>query len=185
MPRFIQIIFAPLLLTWILAPGYAIAEVSISGRVVGVHDGDTLTILDPAHKQIKVRLDSIDAPELGQPYGKRAKQELSRLAFGKIASVDVEGLDRYGRAIGRITIDTTDINAELVKRGAAWVYRKYSKDKFLLQLEQEAREARAGLWALPEAERVPPWEWRKAKKHLSLQPPRPLLSIPYDPNDQK
>jgi endonuclease YncB( thermonuclease family) len=165
MPRFVQILFAPLLVTWLLTPGYAFAEVSVTGRVVAVHDGDTLTILDPAHKQIKIRLASIDAPEFGQPYGKRAKQELSRLAFGKTASVDVDGIDRYGRAIGRITIDKTDINAELVKQGAAWVYRKYSKDKFLLQLEQEAREARTGLWALPEAERVPPWEWRKIKLH--------------------
>jgi len=165
MPRFVQILFAPLLFTWILAPGYALADVSISGRVVAVHDGDTLTILDPTHKQIKIRLAEIDTPELGQPYGARAKQELSRLAFGKTAFVDVDGIDRYGRAVGRVIVGTIDLNAELVKRGAAWVYRKYSQDILLLQLEQEAKEASTGLWALPPDQQIPPWEWRRQKRN--------------------
>ena len=40
-----------------------------SGRVVGVHDGDTLTVLTAGNVQIKVRLVEIDAPELKQPFG--------------------------------------------------------------------------------------------------------------------
>ena len=76
----------------------------------------------------------------------------------------VEDTDQYGRAVGRATAGGQHVNAEMVRRGAAWVFRRYSDDPALLRLEQEARAARRGLWALPEAERVPPWEWRAAER---------------------
>jgi endonuclease YncB( thermonuclease family) len=137
------------------------AAAEIGGRVVGITDGDTLTVLMD-RKQIKVRLAEIDTPESGQPYGSRARQALSDLAFGKSARVVEQGKDRYGRTIGRVYVGSVDVNAALVRQGAAWVYRQYSHDGALLRLEQEAREARRGLWALPEAQRMPPWEWRAA-----------------------
>lgn len=137
---------------------------TIIGKVVGVHDGDTLTMLDDSKTQIKIRLAEIDAPESRQPYGSRAKQELSELAFGRSAAVQVQDIDRYGRTVGRITVDGVDVNAEMVRRGAAWVYRKYAKDQSLFTIEEQARDAKAGLWALPEADRMPPWEWRKMSK---------------------
>lgn len=156
MTRLLALVFVLL-----LSPALAAAQPhTLTGEVVAVHDGDTLTILEN-RTQTKIRLAEIDAPELGQPYGKKAKNELSSLAFNKTASIIVEGLDRYGRTIGRITVEGMDVNAELVKRGAAWVYRKYSKDPSFLTLEQKAREARTGLWAIPEP--IPPWEWRKSR----------------------
>ena len=45
--------------------------------------------------------------------------------------------------------------------GAAWVYGPIQPRPRLPVLEPEARAARRGLWALPEAERMPPWEWRR------------------------
>ena len=78
-------------------------------------------------------------------------------------AVKVIDLDRYGRTIGRIYVGDTDVSAELVRRGAAWVYRKYATDPNFFTLEAEAREARRGIWGLSEAERVPPWEWRKQR----------------------
>lgn len=137
---------------------------NLEGRVVSVHDGDTLTLLDNSKRQIKIRLAEIDAPESHQPYGSRSKQELSGLAFGRPAAVQVQDIDRYGRTVGRITVDGVDVNAEMVRRGAAWVYRKYAKDQSLFTMEKEARDAKAGLWALPESDKMPPWEWRKMKK---------------------
>ena len=136
----------------------------IAGRVVGISDGDTLTVLDAGNRQIRVRLAEIDTPESGQPYGDRARQALSDLAFGKAVRVAVQDTDRYGRAVGRVHEGAVDVNAEMVRRGAAWVFRRYSDDPALLRLEGEARAARRGLWALPEAERVPPWEWRAAAR---------------------
>lgn len=135
-----------------------------TGRVVGVSDGDTLTLLVPdgtSYKQIKVRLGEIDTPERKQPYGTRAQQTLSELAYNQQARVVVQDTDRFGRTVGRVYVGGVDVNAELVKQGAAWVYRQYLKDQSLLALEAEAKAAKRGLWGLPEAERCPPWDWRK------------------------
>ncbi len=135
-----------------------------TGRVVGVSDGDTLTLLvteGASYQQVKVRLGEIDTPESRHPYGQRAKQALSDLAFNQQARVVVQDTDRYGRTVGRVYVGGVDVNAEMVKQGAAWVYRKYAKDPSLYRLEEQAKAAKRGLWGLPEAERCPPWDWRK------------------------
>ncbi len=135
-----------------------------TGKVVGVSDGDTLTLLvpdGPTYKQIKIRLGEIDTPESKQPYGERAKQQLSELVFNRPVRVVVQDIDRYGRTVGRVYSGGFDINADMIRRGAAWVYRDYAKDQSLYRLEAEAKAAKRGLWALPEAQRMPPWEWRK------------------------
>ncbi len=143
-----------------LSVSVAAAE-TITGKVIGISDGDTLTILTTQKQQIKIRLAEIDTPESGQPYGKRAKQALSKLAFNKQASVVQQDIDRYGRVVGRVYVDNIDVNAELVRVGAAWVYRKYMRDKSLLKQEQEARNEGRGLWGLSEAKQIAPWQWRQ------------------------
>ncbi len=94
----------------------------VSGRVVSVHDGDTLTVLID-HRQVRVRLTDIDAPELGQPFGTRSRQSLSDLCFGKTAALDVRGQDRYKRTLAHVTCAGTDANSEQVRRGYAWTLR--------------------------------------------------------------
>jgi endonuclease YncB( thermonuclease family) len=165
---------AALLLPWLVALAAPPAS-GLAGKVVAVADGDTLTLLTPARRQVKVRLAEIDTPETGQPYGSRAKQILSDLAFSKEARVEVTDTDRYGRAVGRLHVGATDVNAEMVRRGAAWVYVQYNRDRSLLRVEAEARAARRGLWALPESERVPPWEWRRGGKR-DRPPPRGIAA---------
>ena len=157
-----QRLTALLLVLVVHALVHAATAAEITGRVVGIADGDTLTVLDQSRRQTRIRLAEIDTPESHQPYGSRAKQALSELAFGKDVRVVVAAIDRYGRTVGRIYAGPIDISAEMVRQGAAWVYRKYNHDPSLLRLEQEAQQARRGLWALPEAERTPPWEWRAA-----------------------
>ena len=135
-----------------------------TGKVVSISDGDTLTLLVPdgaSFKQIKVRLGEIDTPERKQPYGTRAQQALSDLAYNKQARVVVQDTDRYGRTVGRVYVGSLDVNAEMIRQGAAWAYRQYLKDQSLLKLEADAKAAKRGLWGLPEAERCPPWDWRK------------------------
>ena len=147
-----------------------------SGKVVGVSDGDTLTLLVPdgaSFKQLKVRLGEIDTPESKQPYGQRAKQALSDLAYNKQARVVVQDTDRYGRTVGRVYVGNLDVNAEMIRQGAAWVYRQYLKDQSLLRLEAEAKAAKRGLWGLPETERCPPWDWRKNACPTSASVPAP------------
>jgi endonuclease YncB( thermonuclease family) len=126
-------------------------------KVVGVSDGDTLTVL-MSGRQVKIRLAEIDAPEKRQPFGQRAKQSLSDLVYGKQVMVKQEAKDRYGRVVGRVYAGGLDVNAEQIRRGMAWVYLQYNRDKSLLALEQEAKSAKRGLWSEPNA--IPPWEYR-------------------------
>lgn len=129
----------------------------IVAAVVGVSDGDTLTVLHD-QQQIKVRLAEIDAPEKAQAFGSKSKQSLSDMCFGKQAEVTPKARDRYGRTVARVRCDGIDANAEQVQRGMAWVYDRYVTDRSLYQLQDEARAARRGLWA--DSAPVPPWEWR-------------------------
>ena len=155
--------FRAVLLVMLLMPLQALAQ-QVQGRVIGISDGDTFKLLAAGNQQIKVRLAEIDTPESKQPYGNKAKQELSSLIFGKTVTVTVVDTDRYGRTVGRVFINTLDVNAEMIRRGAAWVYRKYAKDQSLFQLEAQAKQEKRGLWNLPDSERIPPWEWRHAKR---------------------
>ncbi|WP_295514958.1 thermonuclease family protein [uncultured Pseudomonas sp.] len=151
---------------------------TITGKVVGISDGDTLTLLTADKRQVKVRLAEIDTPERAQPYGTRAQQQLSALAFGKQAELQVQDTDRYGRTVARVIVNGQDVNREMVREGAAWVYRAYNRDKSLLAVEADAQAQKRGLWALPEAERVAPWDWRKAGRsgqtiNLAAKPAKP------------
>ena len=133
-----------------------------SGQVIAVQDGDTLTVLDAQNQAIKIRLVEIDAPEKSQDYGQKSKQSLSDLCFGKQAKVDDKGLDKYKRTLGRVTCDGIDANAEQVRLGLAWAYRKYLTDPKIADLEQAAKAEKIGLWA--DGEPIPPWEFRHRKK---------------------
>ena len=138
-----------------------------TGRVVAVHDGDTLTVL-AGREAIKVRLDEIDAPELRQAYGRVSKKSLSALCFGRHAEVREQGRDKYGRVLGRVICAGTDANAEQVRRGYAWFYAQYGRDPALRDLESSARARRVGLWADPNP--APPWEFRHEGASESFGP---------------
>lgn len=154
---------------WLLVVGFCFAtsvnarETVLVGRVVGVHDGDTITVLIDEKKSLKIRFDGIDAPESKQAFGARAKDALSNLVFGKTVTVQVRTTDRYGRTVGRIIVDGTDVNLSMVRAGLAWWYRAYAKnDRALEAAESEARAAKRGLWS--EKDPVAPWDWRRKPK---------------------
>lgn len=140
------------------------AESKLSGKVVGVTDGDTITVLTPMREQIKVRLAEIDAPEHDQPFGYASKQFLSAMVFGKEVTLLVQTKDRYHRSIAIVYIGNTDVNLQLVKNGTAWAYRKYLKDPLISKAEDYARSAKLGLWGLQADQIIPPWEWRHRSK---------------------
>lgn len=155
-----------------IACGVAFAQSpsnALVGKIVGVTDGDTVTLL-VERSQYRVRLTEIDTPESGQPWGTRAKQALSDKVFNKMVIVRTEGVDKYGRQLGRIYVDGRDINREMVREGNAWVYRKYMKDSTFLEDEAYAQKNALGLWALPESERMPPWEWRHGGRQTRQSP---------------
>ena len=139
----------------------------IDVSVVGVHDGDTLTGLMSDRERIKVRLEGIDAPELGQPFGKAAKRALSDRVFGEQVSILTTHRDPYGRVVGRVLRGERDTGVEMVREGFAWHATQFSHDRQLAAAEAAARRARAGLWADGSPE--PPWQFRKHRAEKSDQ----------------
>jgi endonuclease YncB( thermonuclease family) len=131
------------LLLGLVVPSLALAD--FTGPVIKVTDGDTLTVL--AHqKQVKIRLESIDAPESKQAFGKRSQQSLAQLCAGKEATVHDTGKDRYGRILGWVSCGSVDASSEQVRRGMAWVYVKYAKPNSpLYGFETTARTKHLGL----------------------------------------
>ena len=163
---------ASLMIRWLVVATLAVALAflyllsasaeELVGRVVSVHDGDTLTIL-VSRKQFKIRLLDIDAPERKQPFGTRARQSLADMCAGKEARIAWQAKDRYGRTLGRVNCLGLDANAEQVRRGMAWVFERYApKDSFLYAVQTEAQNAKRGLWVDPRP--VPPWEWRRNRR---------------------
>lgn len=148
-------------LLWLLAAGAQAGP--LVGRVVNVADGDTLTVLDAAHRQHKIRLAGIDAPEKDQPYGRRSRESLAALCAGQTAQVQQEGRDRYGRVVGQVTCARMDANSEQVRRGMAWVFDRYAPaGSPLYRLQGEAQGTRRGLWEDPRP--MAPWAWRAGKR---------------------
>jgi len=134
------------------------ARAEVRGRVVKVADGDTLTILDAANAQHKIRLYGIDAPESRQAFGQKSKQHLSSLVFGKDVRVTYRSRDKYGRILGTIYVDGLDVNLEMIRAGLAWHYKRYDKNPAYAAAESEARSAKRGLWSDPNP--TPPEQFR-------------------------
>lgn len=162
-----------LLLAWVVLGQVALAD-TLTGRVVGISDGDTITVLVNS-QPVKVRLTEIDTPEKGQPWGSRAREALSGKVFAKAVEVRSEGTDRYGRTLGRVYVDGRDVNREMIREGHAWAYRQYLKDESLLADEDYAKSNGVGLWGLPEAQRMPPWEWRHGGR-TTVPAPAPVVA---------
>jgi endonuclease YncB( thermonuclease family) len=153
---------------WAASAGTAAAPWIVEGRVVGVSDGDTITVLDRQKAQHKIRLSGIDAPEKGQAFGGRSRENLSELVFDRQVAAHCHKKDRYGREICKVMRGATDVNLEQLRGGMAWWYRAYAKeqsteDRAAYAAEEEsARIAKAGLWG--GARPVAPWDWRKGAK---------------------
>lgn len=142
------------------------APSQLEGRIVGVHDGDSITLLDSETRQHKIRLDGIDAPELGQPFGNAAKKHLAGLVFNRQVLADCSKTDLYKRKVCLVLFDGVDAGGELIRAGLAWLFRRYAKElpadrrKHYADLEAQAKTEQRALWA--DADPVPPWEWRRS-----------------------
>lgn len=140
----------------------AASAASFSGKVVTVLDGDTIDVLNNNIPE-RIRLNGIDAPEKGMPYGQAAKEYVLDMTALKIVTVLVKDTDQYGRTVGDVILpDGRTLNREIVKAGYAWWFKKYSNDASLGELEEGARVARKGLWRDPVP--MPPWDWRVEKR---------------------
>lgn len=164
MHPFLRLLAALLL---VLSAGLTSAK-TVYGRIVGVSDGDTVTLLTPERTQLRIRLTGIDAPEKAQAFGQRSRQHLSDLVFGKEVEADCPKTDRYGRSLCKIVVNGRDANLAQIEAGMAWFYRQYERDlrvadrRSYSQAEVMAKEARVGLWR--DADPKPPWEWRRTQR---------------------
>lgn len=146
----------------------AAGEQTLTGRVVRVADGDTVTLLDSSNTQYRIRLEGIDAPESHQAFGTQSKKNLSDMVFDREVTVVYQKTDQYGRLVGKITVDGKDINLEQVQAGMAWHYKEYQREQapedreLYAKAEDEARSARRGLWRDPDP--VEPSAFRKEAK---------------------
>jgi micrococcal nuclease len=171
--RGVDLSAAVVVLWCVLAPLHVSAE-QCTGKVVGISDGDTLSVLWEG-KAVQVRLYGVDVPEKAQAFGTQARLFMSELVFPQPVTVAIRDTDRYGRLVGEVRLpDGRSLNQELVRAGLAWWYRQYApQDTTLAQLEAEARTAKRGLWA--DAHPIPPWEWRKQHREPA-RPPEPVAS---------
>jgi endonuclease YncB( thermonuclease family) len=145
----------------ILLPSFSWA---FSGKVVGVADGDTITVLRDK-EQVRIRLYGIDCPEKGQAFGKRAKQFTSKMVYGKVVEVKVMDTDRYGRTVALVAVNKQILNEELLKAGYAWVYYQYCHEMIChawADYQFAAKLDKRGLWHDPNS--IPPWEFRRKKR---------------------
>ena len=134
----------------------------LSGKVVGVSDGDTITVLDDLdHGRFKIRFHGIDCPEKNQDFGNAAKRYLSSLIFGKTVTVRFKEIDRYGRIVGKVYLNGVDVNLQMLQAGLAWHYKRYDSSQEYAEAEAKAKESGVGLWQQPNP--TPPWEFRQSK----------------------
>jgi endonuclease YncB( thermonuclease family) len=137
----------------------------MTGTVVAVSDGDTVTILDGARRLHKVRLAGIDAPETAQPFGQASRKYLHDTIYAKDVEVSWTKRDRYGRIIGKVTLAEFDVCLNQIRRGLAWHYKQYQREQSPTDsqtystMEKLARADHAELWALTNPE--PPWAFRR------------------------
>ena len=150
----------------LLVVSVAFAPWCAAETVVRVKDGDSL-VVDSNGREVEVRLADIDTPEFNQPRGNEAHDVLRSLVDGKEVRLELVGGDAYRRVVAHVFLGDLDVNAELVRRGLAWVRRAYDPAPALVALEDGARQAERGLWA--DADPVPPWIWRKTKRSTDRQ----------------
>lgn len=131
-----------------------------NAKVIAVLDGDTVLIAQSGKRPSKVRLAEIDAPEKAQPFGMKSRQALVDQVLKREVRVETVATDKFGRLVAQLQIDGRSINQQQVRSGMAWEYSYFHRDKRYIALQQEAQQARRGLWSQPEP--TPPWEWRKA-----------------------
>lgn len=154
-----------LILIFILFLSNFVHAKTIEGLVIGVSDGDTITVLDQQKNSYKIRLQGIDAPEKKQAFGEKSKQSLQDLVHSKQVRIEYDKEDKYGRIVGKVTVDDVDVCLQQLVLGMAWHYKKYQNEQSVSdralysETELKSKSLKLGLWT--DDTPMPPWEFRK------------------------
>ena len=137
------------------------SQTTLTAKVIGIKDGDTVVVLDSLNHQTTLRLAEVDCPEKSQPFGTKAKQFTSNQIYLKTIKYVVTDTDIYGRSIAMIYYheDNKYLSAEIIKAGMGWHYKRYSTSKELALFEDNAKKNKRGLWI--DNNPIEPFEWRK------------------------
>ena len=172
------------ILVFLAAASINAQERTIAGKVTEVIDGDTITVTDDQQKTYIIRLAGIDAPEINQDYGKKARKFLSELVFEKNVTATTSKMDRNGEYVGKVLVYGRDVGLEMVIAGFAWHYKQYvneqsDRDRQLFEAaEFHARKSRFNLWNASKP--LAPWEFRKEPSEPPTVELR-QLSVPASP----
>lgn len=148
--------------------GGTIQAQTLTGKVVRVADGDTVTIQTPGNQELRIRFQGIDAPERSQAFGRKSGAYLHSLIYGKTIRVEAEKTDQHGRTVGRVWLDdpqtggSQDVEEAMLLAGLAWHYAYFNHEKKLADAQRQAQAAKRGLWSQPDP--LPPWKWRRQQK---------------------
>lgn len=151
----------------LLIPAVAFCDLTLTGNVIKVYDGDTIRVCDEHGYKYKVRLSAIDAPEKDQPFGAEASEKLRELVMGKNVVIKGAGIGVWGRLIGVVYIGDTNANQKMIESGLAWHYKEYDQSETLTKLEATARKKKLGLWSDEKA--LAPWVFRKNQKEAEKE----------------
>lgn len=149
-------------------------SITFKGIVVGIKDGDTLTVRRNKAR-FNVEVAAVDAPELDQPYGQEAKRMTTALVKNQVVIIRAYGSAREGHLMGEVWLkDHRNLGKELVKAGLARVKRGAVAASDLTRLEADAKDAKRGLWKdskpglFKDEEPIPPWEWRQGRRPIGV-----------------
>jgi micrococcal nuclease len=158
-----QQVVMSVLCTLVFSSASAFSQLAIANpTITRFYDGDTVKI-DDGQRQYKLRITDIDAPERNQRYGKQARRTLMQLCKDAEITLTLTGIDKYQRDLGYLSCNTIPVSEYMVEQGYAWFNTRYSNNWALQVLENEARNAKRGLWK--QKKPMPPWVWRQKHAH--------------------
>jgi micrococcal nuclease len=124
-----------------------LVNLQLTGRVVGIVDGDTVDVLVHPNRKVRVRIHGVDAPERNEPFSQQALSFTRVFMFSRDVTLMGRDIDPYDRLVARIVVDGADASAAMLSAGLACHFRRYSDDPILEAAEQAARTSRRGFWA--------------------------------------
>jgi len=115
--------------------------------VTRVADGDSVEVLIPPARKVRIRLHGVDTPEVKEPFSNQARTFTRVLMFGRRVTVVGKDVDRYDRLVARIAVDNVDASESIIAAGLGCTFRQYVTDPALESALARARSSQRGFWA--------------------------------------